>query len=140
MLELVLRKSHEVTCVFILHHVTEVTLEQHGLLDKVRQASSVLLTERLGYFEMMKVLSASSFVITDGGSNQEECYYLGAPCCILRKATERIEGLDSNVVLSLNDPLIIKNFLDTPEKYRREPISPPASPSAVIARELLAWA
>ena len=32
-------------------------------------------------------------MITDGGSNQEELSYLGKPTLLMRRATERQEGL-----------------------------------------------
>lgn len=48
----------------------------------------------------MKLLKGAEFLTTDGRSNQEECYYLGIPTLLLRKTTERIEGLGKNTVLS----------------------------------------
>ena len=41
----------------------------------------------------MKLLKHAAYVITDGGSNQEELFYMRKPCLILRTATERNEGL-----------------------------------------------
>ncbi len=42
----------------------------------------------------------ASFVVTDSGGSQEECFYLDRPCLVHRVRTERQEGLGENVVLS----------------------------------------
>ena len=54
---------------------------------------------RYSYFQFMKLTKQASLVITDGGSNQEECYYMGKPCVIMRAASERQEGLGENAVI-----------------------------------------
>ena len=61
------------------------------------------LRPRYTYFDFFALLKRADFVVTDGGSIQEESAYLGIPCLLLRKATEREEGLGANVVLSNYD-------------------------------------
>ena len=41
-------------------------------------------------------MSKCSLIICDGGSMQEESLIFKKPCIILRKATERQEGLETN--------------------------------------------
>jgi UDP-N-acetylglucosamine 2-epimerase (non-hydrolysing) len=43
--------------------------------------------------EMAKLLSSCSYVITDSGGLQEEAAFFKKPCIVLRKTTERPEGL-----------------------------------------------
>jgi len=86
----------------------------------------------MAYPEFMHVIKNAEFVITDGGSNQEECYYLGVPTLLLRNVTERIEGLDRNVVISKNDLGKIKDFVKNHKRFRFPPISPQVKPSEII--------
>jgi len=50
---------------------------------------------------------------------QEETYYLGKPCLVLRKKTERIEGLGENVVISEFKNDLINDFLCAPLNFSR---------------------
>ena len=54
----------------------------------------------MDYPDFVAMLIGSRFLLTDGGSNQEEAAMLGLPTLLLRRATERPDGLGDNVVLS----------------------------------------
>ena len=101
--------------VFVLHPATRGRLERTGMLDELRANPRVDLRERLDYFRFIALLRSAEFVATDGGSIQEESSYLGLPCLILRKATERREGLGSTAVLSEYKQERVVDFLD---RYR----------------------
>ena len=76
--------------------------------------------------------------MSDGGSNQEEASFLGLPCLLMRKHTERTEGLNSNIILSKLDNRIINNFLDQSIKSQWQKKSfPSLSPSEIIAQALM---
>ena len=124
-------------CVFILHEFTKSVLEQKGLLLKLEKNKNITLVPRLPYVDFMQVLNAAEFVITDGGSNQEECYYLGKPTLLLRNVTERIEGIGENIVISKNNQLLIDNFIMNYAKYGREPIVQNTAPSRIIIDYIL---
>ena len=64
------------------------------------------------YFDFLMLLKNSTFVMTDGGSIQEECYCLGIPCLLLRLKTERSEGIGQNVCISQLDAKMIGIFLN----------------------------
>lgn len=98
-------------CIFILHHVTENFLQNEGILDQIKKNPNIIILRRLPYITFQKVLGKSEFIATDGGSNQQEAFFLGKPCLILRRYTEQIEGLNSNVVLAKDDMSIVKKFL-----------------------------
>ncbi|MDA8519449.1 UDP-N-acetylglucosamine 2-epimerase [Acidovorax sp. NCPPB 4044] len=116
-----IQQSKRDQCVFILHHLTEVALVRLGLLDVLKKEAGVTLMKRLPYMDFMRVLGGAKYVVTDGGSNQEECYYLGKPCLILRNVTERMEGIGHNAVLSKLDDSVIDEFLRDPSIHQRTP-------------------
>lgn len=131
-----IRQSQKTPCVFILHHLTEVALARLGLLERLKAESRIRLVKRLPYMEFMKLLGGAQYVVTDGGSNQEECHYLGKPCLILRNVTERTEGLGENAVLSKLDESVIDRFLADPSIYERVPKPVQVSASEVIVNRL----
>lgn len=57
-----------------------------------------ILAEPLDYRPFVRLLAASTLVVTDSGGIQEEVPYLGVPTLVVREATERPECLDSGVV------------------------------------------
>ena len=63
------------------------------------------------------MLENADFVLTDGGSIQEESFYLGVPCLILRTETERDEGLGANAKICGFDKEIVDSFLDNYTDY-----------------------
>jgi len=137
-LKLILKEtSKNLKCVLVIHKVTEnfINLVSNGLDIKIRRR--IVEVPRLPYISFMKLLSRAEFLITDGGSNQEEAYYLGIPCLLIRNRTERIEGLGENVLLSKNNPKVIKEFIKNYKKYKRAPIDIKQSPSKIIVDYLL---
>ena len=118
------------TKIFPVSHLTSY------IRDLLEKDSACHLLPRLGFFEFNQVLRKAQFIISDGGSNQEEFYYLGIPCLLFRSETERIEGLNTNVVLSKFNSAIIDDFVTNYKKYRREPILNNISPSHFIVDQL----
>lgn len=133
----IIHLARENRIVFILHAPTKAALEKFNLYQEISSNPNITLTPRLPYVDLMRVLTRARFVITDGGSNQEECYYLGIPCLILRKKTERIEGLNSNVLLmgeSKED--IIDSFINNLSDYRSSRVVLATKPSEIIIEEV----
>ena len=135
----VLERTKSLRCVFILHEPTKASLEKFGLMGILEQNPSVVLSPRLPFFQFIPLLTRCEFIITDGGSNQEECSYIGKPCCILRKCTERTEGLNKNVVVSKNDLATINHFIDSYRQYQYPTIDAAARPSEIITEELMSF-
>jgi UDP-N-acetylglucosamine 2-epimerase (non-hydrolysing) len=77
---------------FPLHQNTLRQLKRFGLLDVLKKRS-VHLIEPLAYPDFLSHLRSAVFVVTDGGSIQEESLILGIPCIVMRKSTERTEGI-----------------------------------------------
>lgn len=131
--------SRERHLLFILHKPTRLMLEQAGLMARLQQCPGIELRPRYDHIDFLHLMEGADFVITDGGSNQEECHYLGMPCLIMRARSERLEGLGSNAVLSRYDAAVIAAFLQRPEAYRRPSLLAQAgSPSACIVADLSA--
>jgi UDP-N-acetylglucosamine 2-epimerase (non-hydrolysing) len=122
---------------FILHPPTRVSLKKHYLYDSLEKNPRCILLPRQDFFDFHNLLGKAEFLITDGGSNQEECFYLGTPCLLFRSETERLEGVGENVVISKFDPAIIEYFLINYNSYRRKPIPDVFSPSRFIVDQLV---
>lgn len=121
---------------FILHKPTEKKLRAFGLYERLAACPHIELHPRYDYFQFIALLRCSEFLITDGGSNQEECSYLGLPCLLMRKATERMEGLEHNTVLSGYDKLVVSDFFESYARWRTPPRMPAQSPSEIIVDAL----
>ena len=105
---------------FVLHEPTHRRLARQDLLQKLRD-HGVELTPLSPYPEFLRKLRDADFVVTDGGSVQEECSYLGTPCFLFRKRTERQDGLGQNVVLGGLDSSTLLSFAEGFQEYRTEP-------------------
>lgn len=98
-IEVIERKAAKQKAFIVGHVITVNTLKKYGLFDRLRNNANISIIPRMGYFDFMKLLKNAEYVITDGGSNQEELYYMNKPTLILRKTTERNEGIGRNVRL-----------------------------------------
>lgn len=129
--------SKAMKCVFILHRPTKRALEKYGFLTRIEGKDNIIIRPRLDYFEFIRILEKCEFIITDGGSNQEESYYFGKPCLVLRHKTERVEGLDQNVIISNNRNEIISEFVEDYKKYCKQKIQPKIRPSSIVVNYLI---
>ncbi len=129
--------SSKMLVVFVLHPATVKQIYKLGYRKRFELNKNIILNKRLPFFEFIKMVYKSEYVITDGGSNQEELYYLGKPTLILRDVTERTEGIGKNAVLSRFDKKTVKNFVEKYMDYKTERISVKSSPSAIIVDWLI---
>lgn len=137
LVDLIVEISGKIKVYFIMHPTTEYQITKFGFLEKLKNADNIILNPRLSYVNFASLFSNSEFLITDGGSNQEETSYLGHPCLLLRKETERIEGLNESVMISSYDKDKVLYFVDNYEKFRKEPIKFKESPSKIIVDFLI---
>ena len=128
-----------VRLLFILHPPTERQIDRMGFRERLEQNPRIELRPRYTYFDFVTLLEHARYVVTDGGSVQEESSYLGLPCLLMRRATERQEGLGENVVLSDLDPERIRSFARDPEQHRRERVALTLRPSDRIVDSAVAW-
>ncbi len=126
---------------FVMHSPTLHYLRRFKLLSQLEDDDRIELLPLQPYLSFVALLDHAEFIVTDGGSIQEEAYVLGAPCLILRARTEHEEGVGENAVLGGFDQERIRAFLDHYDAYRRQPKRSPqaASPSARLVDTLLEW-
>jgi len=128
--------------VFVLHPATRRNLTRYGYMPRLAENARFHLWPRMGYFEFVTLLGRSAFVITDGGSNQEELSYLGKPTLLMRPATERQDGLGTHVTLSGYERAKVLAFMDgleqRPGAEGAVTLDAMPSPSAIIVDTLSA--
>ena len=128
--------SQKIKLVFILHPPTKEKLKSYNLDSILRSAGNISLRPRYDYFNFIRLLINCEFLITDGGSNQEEAYYLGKPTILFRRITERKEGVGENAVISNFDSEIIRDFVSRYQDYVKSPLEPEISPTEIILSSL----
>jgi UDP-N-acetylglucosamine 2-epimerase (non-hydrolysing) len=96
---------------FYLHEPTRRALVKTGLMDGLVADPRFEIRNLADYPEFMAALAQARYVLTDGGSIQEEASYLDKPCLILRKRTERNDGLKATAALTSLDPQCDLAFL-----------------------------
>lgn len=114
---------------FVLHEPTKKALTKFGLMSRVEKNKNIKIVPRMDYFSFVGLLKKADFVVSDGGSNQEECSYIGKPLLLLRSATERSEGIGVNCLLSNYDETIVWCFSKNYKNYKKENIKIKGSPS-----------
>ena len=133
----IFKASQKITIVFVLMPNTETKIENDAKLKSKLIKANVQLVKRLPYSQFVHLLNGAEFVITDGGSNQEECFYLGKPCLILRDITERFEGLGGCCVLGKFKDAIINDFLADPSKFKSSSVLPQKRATDVVFESLI---
>lgn len=131
--------TRKLRVLFILHPVTERGLAKARLLQRLRGNSAVEVRPLVPHEQFVGLMQYCEFIATDGGSIQEEAAAMGVPCLILRRRTERCDGLGGSSVLSGLDIQAVGAFVQTYEQYdRRERVSPVGrSPSRIIADDVV---
>ncbi len=118
--------------IFILHKPTEFNLKRLGLWDRVQNNPNIETRPRYDYFMFIKLMLNAEFLLSDGGSNQEECYFLGKPVLLLRNVCEWSEGLNRNAVLSKFNLSTITDFRDNYRKHSFPILNRSVYPSRTI--------
>jgi len=77
--------------VFPVHPRTELRLNEFN----ISLPKNVTKMPPIGYFDFLKLLENSFFVMTDSGGVQEEAITVKTPCITLRKSTERMETIEA---------------------------------------------
>ncbi len=117
----------------VLHPATLKKLKSFNLYDSLLNTSNIKLLPRMTYQKFITLSLSSDFVISDGGSNQEELAFFGHPTIILRDTTERSDGIGKNAILinQTQDALSFianNNFVNL--KYPSKKLT--TSPSTII--------
>jgi UDP-N-acetylglucosamine 2-epimerase (non-hydrolysing) len=88
--------------IFPVHPRTQKYLEEYAMWDRLPQ--NIVVTESLGYLDLLKLMGHAFRILTDSGGIQKEAYLLGVPCITLRDVTEWVETVEAgwNVLVGVN--------------------------------------
>ena len=81
--------------IYPVHLNPNIDKPVHALLDNI---PNITLLPPLEYVSMVHLLKHAFLILTDSGGIQEEATGLGIPCLVMRKVTERPEGIDAGVL------------------------------------------
>jgi UDP-N-acetylglucosamine 2-epimerase (non-hydrolysing) len=79
-----------------IHEPTKNYIKKHS----IKNLDNLYLHDLIEHNQFINVVKKSELIITDGGSIQEECYFLGKKTLIWRKTTERDYALNYNMMIS----------------------------------------
>ncbi len=111
----------DVIIVYPVHLNPNVQLPVRNILGNIK---NILLIGPLEYESFVFLMHNSYLILTDSGGIQEEAPSLGKPVLVMRKETERPEGVKAGMVklVGTDKNLIIKEtlrYLDNEELYKR---------------------
>lgn len=93
--------------IFPVHPHTKKKIEEFKIKNKIQ------LVNPMSYFDLMRIMSECSLVITDSGGLQKEAYWMEKPCITLRESTEWVETIQekANFLFPLSKPLSLKKAI-----------------------------
>lgn len=86
-------KSIKIKVIWPLHDNTEYYLKKYNLMNKIKDMKNIEIMPLTDYETFIFMLANCKYLVTDGGSIQEESLVFKKPCILLRNLTERQEGL-----------------------------------------------
>jgi UDP-N-acetylglucosamine 2-epimerase len=138
-IDLIHRLARQRQVLFVLHPPTALVLKKRDEYNRLEQGENITLRPLLPHAEFINLMDHADFVVTDGGSIQEESYYLGKPCLLMRKRTERDEGIGANVMISEFDSEKIDRFITQWKEFARDPSLDGAASLDCIVERIRAW-
>jgi UDP-N-acetylglucosamine 2-epimerase (non-hydrolysing) len=93
--ELANKYSDDVVLVYPVHRNPNVREVVNRILSNI---DNVLLVDPMDYMPLVHLMKNSYMVLTDSGGLQEEAPSLGKPVLVMRKVTERQEGVEAGTV------------------------------------------
>jgi len=125
---------------FVVHEPTRRQLSRFGLEELLLKNEGITILPLQPYLVFIDLLIGADFIVADGGSIQEESYFLNVPCLIMRTKTEREEGLGANALLSQFDQSQIDKFLQSFSSFKRTNTEDDLYPSRAIVERVRSWA
>jgi UDP-N-acetylglucosamine 2-epimerase (non-hydrolysing) len=89
-------KSVSLPIYWPIHDNTKQQLQKFGFWEDLEK-QDIHFMPLISYIEFLWLMKNSTYIITDGGSIQEESLVVRKPCIILRMRTERQEGLKTGI-------------------------------------------
>lgn len=124
--------SEESKIVVVADALSRAVLERLELVALLERSPNIEIIGKQPHQAFINLIVNSDYVITDSGGVQEECAALGKPCFLHRRATERIDGLGRNCVLTLMDVGNLKNLVSNFRSFHFPAQIDSSSPTSVI--------
>ncbi len=90
-------RNIKIKAIWPLHDNTEYYLKKYNLMEKAKEIKNIKITPLVNYFNFIFLLANCKYLVTDGGSIQEESLVFKKPCILVRNKTERQEGLSTGI-------------------------------------------
>lgn len=92
---------------------------QRPVKEILKDIDNVFLIEPLEYEPFVSLMNESYLILTDSGGIQEEAPSLGKPVLVMRKTTERPEGIEAGVVklVGTGKDDIVRNTIELLENH-----------------------
>ncbi len=102
----------DIQIIFPVHPRTYQNIVFFGMEKRIKNLKNLKIVEPLGYFDFLKLMVHSKFVLTDSGGIQGESMMLRKPCLTLRYNTERPATVDAglNQLVGNETDKIIKGY------------------------------
>lgn len=99
------------TVILPLHPRTRAALRQKPYFTTLE--NQVVLTEPVGYLDMLALEKQAAFIVTDSGGVQKEAYFNQVPCVTLRDETEWVELVEAgwNQLCSPDQPFSLQDYI-----------------------------
>ena len=96
--------SSWIPIIYPVHPRSKKNFEKYDLWEDISSCDNIILTEPVGYHDILNLQMNCTFLMTDSGGMQEESSVLGKPCITLRFNTERPVTVDkgSSVLVGTN--------------------------------------
>lgn len=120
---------------FVDHPVTARAVDAAGFADRF-DGDRFRRIPRQSYFSFITLMRRSSFLVTDSGGSQQECWQSGHPCLVHREVTEHTDSVGGSVVVSALDLSVLRAFLNGGWRSHVTEGSERPSPTAIIMAHL----
>lgn len=118
--------------VVVADALSTAALTKCGLMADLASTPNLEVLGKQSHRDFVKLVIGSEFIVTDSGGVQEECSTLGIPCFIHRKATERVDGIGKNCILTHMEVGNLNMLISNSSSYRFSPQFNNTSPSKII--------
>jgi UDP-N-acetylglucosamine 2-epimerase (non-hydrolysing) len=88
-LNVILDLSEKLPIFWPIHPRCRKMMSEFNLLKSIGNTRGLVITDPVGYVDMLTLNRVARMIITDSGGLQEEATFLGVPCITLRYNTER---------------------------------------------------
>ncbi len=110
--------------IFPVHPRTRKSLQKYGLMGKLTEVKNIIMSEPIGFLNMIQLEKHAKKIITDSGGVQKEAYFYQVPCITLREETEWIETVQEswNVLVGADKEKILQAIHTFSPHSKQQPL------------------